>query len=102
MHKLYIYSMLKSSQKSGFHPTRKHVDFSPQIYNWEKADTLQDIAKIIKEQYNYELGETMESLLENDSDDLECLKDSLDSAKEAIEILQDQITEMMFNKNLCD
>lgn len=70
--------------------------------NWEKADTLQDIAKIIKEQYNYELGETMESLLENDNDDLECLKDSLDSAKEAIEELQDQITEMMFNKNLCD
>lgn len=66
--------------------------------NWEKADTLQDIAKIIKEQYNYELGETMELLLENDSDDLECLKDSLDSAKEAIEELQDQITEMMFNK----
>lgn len=66
--------------------------------NWEKADTLQDIAKIIKEQYNYELGETMESLLENDSDDLECLKDSLDSAKEAIEILQDQITEIIRNK----
>ena len=70
--------------------------------NWEKADTLQDIAKIIKEQYNYELGEAMESLLENDSDDLECLKDSLDSAKEAIEELQDQIKEMIFNKNLCD
>lgn len=70
--------------------------------NWEKADTLQDIAKIIKEQYNYELGETMKSLLENNNDDLECLKDSLDSAKEAIEELQDQITEMMFNKNLCD
>lgn len=70
--------------------------------NWEKADTLQDIAKIIKEQYNHELGEIMESLLENDSDDLECLKDSLDSAKEAIEELQDQITEMMFNKNLCN
>lgn len=66
--------------------------------NWEKADTLQDIAKIIKEQYNYELGKTMESLLENDSDDLECLKDSLDSAKEAIEILQDQITEIIRNK----
>lgn len=66
--------------------------------NWEKADTLQDIAKIIKEQYNHELEETMELLLENDSDDLECLKDSLDSAKEAIEELQDQITEMMFNK----
>jgi len=66
--------------------------------NWEKADTLQDIAKIIKEQYNHELGETMELLLENDIDDLECLKDSLDSAKEAIEELQDQITEMMFNK----
>ena len=44
----------------------------------------------------------MESLLENDSDNLECLKDWLDSAKEAIEELQDQITEMMFNKNLCN
>ena len=68
--------------------------------NWEKADTLQEIAKIIKEQYNHELGETMESLLENDSDDLECLKDSLDSAKDAIEELQDQITEMMCNKKI--
>lgn len=66
--------------------------------NWEKADTLQDIAKIIKEQYNHELGETMESLLENDNDDLEYLKDTLDSAKEAIEILQDQITEIIRNK----
>lgn len=66
--------------------------------NWEKADTLQDIAKIIKEQYNYELGETMESLLENGNDDLEYLKDTLDSAKEAIEILQDQITEIIRNK----
>lgn len=66
--------------------------------NWEKADTLQDIAKILKEHYNYELGETMELLLENDSDDLECLKNSLDSAKDAIEELQDQITEMMCNK----
>lgn len=66
--------------------------------NWEKADTLQDIAKIIKEQYNYELGETMESLLENDNDDLEYLKDTLDSAKEAIEILHDQITEIIRNK----
>lgn len=69
--------------------------------NWEKADTLQDIAKIIKEHYNYELGETMELLLENDSDDLECLKDSLDSAKDAIDTikeLQYQITEMMCNK----
>lgn len=68
--------------------------------NWEKADTLQDIAKIIKEQYNHELGETMELLLENDSDDLECLKDSLDSAKEAIKELQDQITEMICNKKI--
>ena len=42
----------------------------------------------------------MELLLENDSDDLECLKDSLDSAKEAIEELQDQITEMMCNKKI--
>lgn len=66
--------------------------------NWEKADTLQDIAKIIKKQYNYELGETMESLLKNDNDDLEYLKDTLDSAKEAIEILQDQITEIIRNK----
>lgn len=67
--------------------------------NWEKADTLQDIAKILKEHYNYELGEAMELLLENDSDDLEYLKDSLDSAKDAIEILQDQITEMLLNKS---
>lgn len=66
--------------------------------NWEKADTLQDIAKILKEHYNYELGETMELLLENDNDDLECLNDSLDSAKDAIEELQNQITEIMCNK----
>ena len=58
--------------------------------HWETINTLQDISKIVREHYNYELADEMDELIEStstshyDSDRLEELEDIIEQIRSIV------------------
>lgn len=76
--------------------------------NWEYVNNLEDVLKIIREQYNYELADKLEELLpdytEEDywaleseladkEDEIMNLEDEIDKLEDTIEKLEEKIKE---------
>lgn len=59
--------------------------------HWETADSLEDIAKIIREYYNYELADKMSELL----DQTRVSNDELERLDE-LEMVVQQIRDLVF------
>lgn len=51
--------------------------------HWETVDTLKDIARVIREYYNYELADAMEELIP-DSDNIEADLEELENLRDII------------------
>lgn len=74
--------------------------------NWEQVKDLQDVSNIIRENYNYELADKLDSLISEQSDEkcyrLECELDELymqnSSLEDDVAVLESNIDEL--NKEL--
>ena len=74
--------------------------------NWEQVNDLQDVSKIIREYYNHELADKLDSLISEHSDEkyyrLECELDDVymenSSLEDEVAVLESNIEEL--NKEL--
>lgn len=71
--------------------------------NWESTGSLQDISKIIREYYNYELADVLDGLIIEQKEDLLeenfCLKLEVDRLKEKIDYLEQELEEYGYDSD---
>ena len=83
--------------------------------NWEQVNDFQDVSRIIREYYNYELADKLDELtyeyFDEERYDLECdlndahmeissLEDEVDGLESAIELLNEEIEELREYKEM--
>ena len=56
--------------------------------NWETINDLHDVSRIVREYYNRELADKMDSLIEVLEDKIEYLEDELDDSYSEIRLLK--------------